>query len=325
MKPARERFKRCGGVSTWVASPGCHNWCASHGQQTTSRPAALCSLRPAPSRARREYVATLCNPHWPLARQTCGWPGRRGYRDVHHRRGLFVSRRGNSRVLGGCGDGCRRPGWVRPGTGQVCLVCNRAVLAPCGGHAGSATSAPCSGVLTYLPAVAFGPARAAAHCLLAADPPCPGRLGRCRATAETSHGPWSYLPARLSSGRRTAIFTTVHHSIFTVVGEDVTGLLGFFETQSLDGLRSGVTASVAQPACAGESTARSGYTVQSSTGRTVYWCFGTDPRASGSCGSLSSDRCCIGQLLTRPALFVANLQIGAGGGHLSPTSARPPS
>jgi hypothetical protein len=96
------------------------------------------------------------------------------------------------------------------------------------------------------------------------------------ATAETSHGPWSYLPARLSTDRRTAIFTTVHHSIFTVIGEDVTSLLGFFKTQFLDGLSSGATASAAQPACTSEPTARSGYTVQSSTGRTAYWCFGTD-------------------------------------------------
>jgi hypothetical protein len=59
------------------------------------------------------------------------------------------------------------------------------------------------------------------------------------ATAETSGGPWSYLPATLSADRRTAIFTTIHHSVFTVIGEDVSGLLGFFKTQFLDGLSSG--------------------------------------------------------------------------------------
>jgi hypothetical protein len=96
------------------------------------------------------------------------------------------------------------------------------------------------------------------------------------ATAETSRGPWSYLPATLSADRRTAVFTTVHHSIFTVIGEDVGSLLGFFKTEFLDGLSSGATASAARPSCAGESAARSGYTLQSSVGPTVYWCFGMD-------------------------------------------------
>jgi hypothetical protein len=96
------------------------------------------------------------------------------------------------------------------------------------------------------------------------------------ATAETSRGPWSYLPATLSADRRTAVFTTVHHSVFTVIGEDVGSLLGVFKTQFVDGLSSGATASAVRPSCAGESAARSGYTVQSSTGPAVYWCFGMD-------------------------------------------------
>lgn len=96
------------------------------------------------------------------------------------------------------------------------------------------------------------------------------------ATAESSQGPWTYLPASLSANRRTAIFTTTHHSIFTVIGEDVSGLLEVFKTQFLDGLSSGATATASPPACGGQATARTGYTVQSSAGPTVYWCFGTD-------------------------------------------------
>lgn len=96
------------------------------------------------------------------------------------------------------------------------------------------------------------------------------------ATAETSQGPWTFLPAKLSADRRTAIFTTVHHSIFTVIGEDVRSLLGLFKTQFLDGLSSGATVSATQPSCAGGSSARSGYIVQSTAGPTVYWCFGMD-------------------------------------------------
>jgi hypothetical protein len=96
------------------------------------------------------------------------------------------------------------------------------------------------------------------------------------ATAETSQGPWTYLPARLSPDRRTAIFTTTHHSIFTVIGEDVHDLLRFFRTEFLDGLSSGATASATRPQCAGQSAARSGYDLASSSGSTVFWCFGTD-------------------------------------------------
>jgi hypothetical protein len=96
------------------------------------------------------------------------------------------------------------------------------------------------------------------------------------ATAEANDGPWSYLPATLSTDRRTAIFTTTHHSIFTVIGEDVGSLLGFFKTQFLDGLSSRAAIEAAQPSCANSGAARSGYTVQSSSGSTVFWCFGTD-------------------------------------------------
>ena len=96
------------------------------------------------------------------------------------------------------------------------------------------------------------------------------------ATAETSRGPWTYLAAQPSADRRTAIFTTTHYSIFTVLGEDVGSLLRFFKTQFLDGLSSGATASATPPSCGGKTAARSGYDVQSSSGSTVYWCFGTD-------------------------------------------------
>jgi hypothetical protein len=96
------------------------------------------------------------------------------------------------------------------------------------------------------------------------------------ATAETNHGPWTYLAARLSADRRTAIFTTTHHSIFTVIGENVGSLLKFFKTQFLDGLSSGATAAAARPSCPGQPAARSGYGIQSSSGAAVYWCFGMD-------------------------------------------------
>jgi hypothetical protein len=106
--------------------------------------------------------------------------------------------------------------------------------------------------------------------------PVPAGWAIVVATAESSQGPWSYLPATLTADRRTAIFTTAHHSIFTVIGEDLSGLLSFFKTQFLDGLSSGATASASPPACDGKNVARTGYSVESSAGPTVYWCFGMD-------------------------------------------------
>ncbi len=94
------------------------------------------------------------------------------------------------------------------------------------------------------------------------------------ATAETSRGPWSYLPARTSADRRTAVFTVTHHSVFTVIGEDLSSLLHFFKIEFLDGLTSGTTATAAPPSCEDQQAARSGYILKSSSGRTVYWCFG---------------------------------------------------
>jgi hypothetical protein len=69
------------------------------------------------------------------------------------------------------------------------------------------------------------------------------------ATAESRRGPWSYLPARLTASRRTAVFITSHHSLFTVIGEDLRSLLRIFKTEFLDGLSSGATAQAVPPSC----------------------------------------------------------------------------
>jgi hypothetical protein len=94
------------------------------------------------------------------------------------------------------------------------------------------------------------------------------------ATAKTSRGPWSYLPAELSAGRRTAIFTMSRHSLFAVMGEDLSSLLHLFEAKFPDGLDGGLAVRAAPPACRGQPAARSGYAVRSSSGPTAYWCFG---------------------------------------------------
>ncbi len=100
------------------------------------------------------------------------------------------------------------------------------------------------------------------------------------ATAETARGPWTYLPAKLGPDRNTAIFTTTHHSFFTVIGENLANMLRFFKKEFLDGLSSGVTATASRPSCGDQAAARSGYTIKSSSGPTVYWCFGL--KASGA-------------------------------------------
>jgi hypothetical protein len=106
--------------------------------------------------------------------------------------------------------------------------------------------------------------------------PVPNGWAIVVATAQSPAGPWSYLPARLGANRHVAIFTTTHHSLFTVLGEDVSSLLQWFKSQFLDGLSSGATASATPPECADQAAARSIYTLQSSAGPTVYWCFGMD-------------------------------------------------
>jgi len=99
------------------------------------------------------------------------------------------------------------------------------------------------------------------------------------AAAQSPGGPWTYLPARLSASRRSALFTTSHHSLFTILGEDVRELAKVFRHDFLDELDSGATASAARPSCSGQSAAEDKYSIQSSPGPTIYRCLGTD--ASG--------------------------------------------
>jgi hypothetical protein len=95
------------------------------------------------------------------------------------------------------------------------------------------------------------------------------------ATEETTAGPWSYLPARLTADRRAVTFQTGHFSIFTSLGVDLSVLASAFKTNFIDVVDSGISASVAQPTCEGESAARTGgFSVESTSSSAVYWCFG---------------------------------------------------
>jgi len=98
------------------------------------------------------------------------------------------------------------------------------------------------------------------------------------ATAETSSGPWSYLPAKLSKDRLSASFTTTHFSIATLFGDFIGATFGEFKklfVQFINGLDSGATTTVTKPSCSGEDVARSnGYSIASSTTDAVHWCFG---------------------------------------------------
>jgi hypothetical protein len=97
------------------------------------------------------------------------------------------------------------------------------------------------------------------------------------ATAEAPSGPWTYLPAELSSDRKSVSFTTSHFSWYDVFGLDVKSAFDTFKTAFLDGLDGGATMSVTQPSCSGTDQAlANGYSVKHSTTDTVYWCFGMD-------------------------------------------------
>lgn len=94
-------------------------------------------------------------------------------------------------------------------------------------------------------------------------------------SSESEDGPWNWLPATLSTDRETVHLTTTHFSFFQVFGIDVGKAIDIFKRDFLDGFDSQATTDVGRPSCQGESVARSdGYTINSSTTNTVYWCFG---------------------------------------------------
>ena len=94
------------------------------------------------------------------------------------------------------------------------------------------------------------------------------------ATSEQQGGPWTYLPAKLAGDRRSVTFTVTHHSLFSVIGFAVGGMVHEFRSLFLDGLDSGATTTVDQPSCDREQSARQGYEVTSTSGPAVYWCLG---------------------------------------------------
>ena len=95
------------------------------------------------------------------------------------------------------------------------------------------------------------------------------------ATKETASDSWSYLPGRLTADRRAVTFQTDHFSIFGDIGVSVESLASAFKSEFLDVIDSGMSASFGQPSCAGGDTARSGgFSIASTSGSQVYWCFG---------------------------------------------------
>jgi hypothetical protein len=94
-------------------------------------------------------------------------------------------------------------------------------------------------------------------------------------SSESSKGPWTYLPARLSANRRTLTVETSHFSIFEPLAIDLKDAVSTFKSDFIDGFDDDLTQSIAKPACQGNAQAHSaGYTVSSSTTDTVYWCLG---------------------------------------------------
>jgi hypothetical protein len=97
------------------------------------------------------------------------------------------------------------------------------------------------------------------------------------ATRETAHQPWRYLPAEVTYDRRHVRFQTSHFSLFGALLLDVGQLAEAFKKDFIDGITGGVTATADQPVCADGHAARSdGFTITSSSSKTVYWCFGIE-------------------------------------------------
>lgn len=101
-------------------------------------------------------------------------------------------------------------------------------------------------------------------------------------TREDSADAWTYLPAHLSTDRKAVTFQTTHFSWFGVLLVDAAAVAKAFKDAFVDGLSSGVTATAAKPSCGDEARARQGgFRVSSSSGSTVYWCFGYDSASGG--------------------------------------------
>ena len=95
------------------------------------------------------------------------------------------------------------------------------------------------------------------------------------ATKEKTTDPWSFLLGQLTADHRAVTFQTDHFSIFGDIGVSIPVLASAFKTDFLDVIDSGMTASFPAPSCAGYDTATSaGFSISSSSGSQVRWCFG---------------------------------------------------
>lgn len=89
---------------------------------------------------------------------------------------------------------------------------------------------------------------------------------------------WSPVPAKLSKDRKSASIVVAHLSWFQaledLVGNTADTFMGEIR-QNFDDLMGGATAEANKPKCENEKQARGdGYTIDSSSKATLYWCFG---------------------------------------------------
>ena len=98
------------------------------------------------------------------------------------------------------------------------------------------------------------------------------------AATRTSEGErFNFLPAKVDASGRYASFKTDHFSEFGIFLLDVQALLDAFKKQFIDGVSSGLTVEASPPHCAAEDAARhDGYSIRSSKGGTLHWCFGLE-------------------------------------------------
>jgi hypothetical protein len=102
------------------------------------------------------------------------------------------------------------------------------------------------------------------------------------ATRETEAEAWTYVAGKLTPDGRHVTFAATRFGMFGALTIDVKALIEAFKRDFLNGIDGGLTRTVNQPLCDQQAVARSdGFTINSSSGSTLYWCFG-----AGSAGRI---------------------------------------
>jgi hypothetical protein len=130
------------------------------------------------------------------------------------------------------------------------------------------------------------------------------------ATRETKAEAWTYLAGKLRPNGRYVTFAATHFGMFDALSIDVKGLIEAFKQDFLNGVDGGLTRTVNRPFCDQQAVARSdGFTISSSSGSTLYWCFG-----AGSAGRILkvTNRRRFPVELAHPNMALLGIELDAG-------------